>query len=105
MLEVPRRTKKHPQTIWLDTDVFIKVLEIAQKLGVAPNIVCSEIIRKYVESGVEPIKIVEKTIEVPAGFYCPMCVKRFKDIDELYDHLATNERCKADLKKLWGERP
>lgn len=84
-LNVEKRERKHPQTIWLKTSIFSKILELSSQLGVAPNVVCSMIIEKYL-SNCEPIqKVTVKEKEIVIE--CPFCYRRFNDLHELRVHL------------------
>ncbi|MEM4469204.1 MAG: C2H2-type zinc finger protein [Candidatus Nezhaarchaeales archaeon] len=93
----PKPVKKIQQVVWLEPLVFAKVAELSAKLNVAPNVIIAEIVKKYLESGVEPIKVVEKTVEVPVGFYCPVCLKRFTLPSDLIDHIRGNEECRKKI--------
>lgn len=98
MLEVTRR-KKFPQMIWLDTDTYIKVLEASKKLNVAPNVVCAEVIKRYLESDG---KVVEKVVEkvVPRAYLCPGCDHSFDSAEEVRRHLKTNPECLQRMRGL-----
>ncbi|MHC1628908.1 MAG: C2H2-type zinc finger protein [Candidatus Nezhaarchaeales archaeon] len=80
-----KRERNFPQTIWLKTSVFQKVLELSSELGLAPNKVCSLIIERYLAGG-EPLKVVEKTVKETI-IECPYCYEKFQDFDGLRKHL------------------
>jgi uncharacterized C2H2 Zn-finger protein len=99
---------KQQQRIWLDFDVYVKVLDLSQKLGIAPNVVCSQIIASYLRGQNEPIKevVVEKPVERKV-FTCPACFAEFGSVKEFLRHLEGLEghlegwlKGQEELKKL-----
>lgn len=88
-------TKKIQQVIWLEPKFFAKIAEMSSELGVAPNVVISEIVKRYLEKVDQPIKVVEKP--VPAGWYCPICISRFTSPSDLIMHLRYSNGCKEKL--------
>ncbi|MEM4847751.1 MAG: hypothetical protein QW794_08350 [Thermosphaera sp.] len=98
-LAVKAKKRKYQQIVWIEADVFARLAELSAKLGVAINTIISEIVKKYFESGIEPIKIVERE-KVVAGFRCPACAKVFKLMSELHDHVKSSEKCRSEIKAL-----
>ncbi|MEM4447773.1 MAG: hypothetical protein QW461_10800 [Candidatus Jordarchaeales archaeon] len=96
-LAAKKRRPRFRQVVWLDLDVFMKVADMASKLGVAENVLIAEIVRRYLEKNTEPIKVIKETVPMPAGFYCPLCIRRFVRPSELLEHLRSSE-CKEKLK-------
>ena len=85
----PRRgPRKYPQTIWLDTPTFRKVLELSEKMGVAPNVVCAEIIRRYLKRN-RAIKVeVREVVKEVVKFMCPFCLnENFNGASGLRKHI------------------
>lgn len=50
IISPPQKIPKHPQTIWLETQVMAKILQLSSELKVAPNVVIAEIVKKYFEN-------------------------------------------------------
>ncbi|MEM4469078.1 MAG: hypothetical protein QXS32_08450 [Candidatus Nezhaarchaeales archaeon] len=98
----PTKKKKIQQIVWLEPKVFAKLAEWSEKYDVAVNVIVSEIVKKYVESGVEPIKVIERRNDAPAGFYCPMCIKRFARPADFIEHLKLSGECRERLKEAIG---
>jgi uncharacterized C2H2 Zn-finger protein len=90
--EIRPKLPKQQQRIWLDFDVYVKVLDLSQKLGIAPNVVCSQIIATYLRGQNEPIKevAVEKVVERKV-FTCPACLSDFGSVKEFLRHLESLE--------------
>jgi uncharacterized C2H2 Zn-finger protein len=106
--EIRPKLPKQSQKVWLDFDVYVKVLDLSQKLGIAPNVVCSQIIASYLRGQNEPIKevVVEKVVERKV-FTCPACLQDFASIKEFLRHLEGLEghlegwlKGQEELKKL-----
>jgi hypothetical protein len=96
-----KRKHKYPQHIWLDIDVFRKVLELADKYGVAPNIVCAELIRKAVfeeeEGRAQTKEIVKEVIKL----VCPACLEKFDNVTDFRLHIHKNrDHVKSFLEKI-----
>lgn len=94
------RTHKFKQIVWLDGEVFMKVIDVSNKTGMAVNVVIAEIVRKYLNGNGEPVKVIEKQIPMPAGFYCPLCLKPFKARHEVLEHFKYSSDCNQKLKEL-----
>jgi uncharacterized C2H2 Zn-finger protein len=99
---------KQQQRIWLDFDVYVKVLDLSQRLGIAPNVVCSQIVATYLRSPNEPVRevVVEKPVERKV-FTCPACFAEFGSVKEFLRHLESLEghlegwlKGQEELKKL-----
>ncbi|MEM4602053.1 MAG: hypothetical protein QW808_04050 [Desulfurococcaceae archaeon] len=97
-LTTKKRKPRFRQIVWLDLDVFVKVAELASQLGIAENSLISLIVKRYLEKNTEPIKVIKETVPVPAGFYCPLCIRRFTRPSELIEHLRSSGECKEKLK-------
>ncbi|MEM4976171.1 MAG: C2H2-type zinc finger protein [Desulfurococcaceae archaeon] len=100
-LAVKAKKRKYQQIVWIEADVFARLAELSAKFGVAINTIISEIVKKYFESGIEPIKVIKETVPAPAGFYCPLCIRRFTRPSELVDHIRSSE-CGAKIKEVVG---
>jgi len=48
------KERKFQQIIWLPVPTFAKLLEMSNKLGIAPNVICAEIIRQFFEGQLQP---------------------------------------------------
>jgi uncharacterized C2H2 Zn-finger protein len=106
--EIRPKLPKQQQKVWLDFDVYVKVLDLSQRLGVAPNVVCSQIVAAYLKGQQEPIKevTVEKVVERKV-FACPACLAEFLSVKEFLQHLESLEghlegwlSSQKELKKL-----
>jgi uncharacterized C2H2 Zn-finger protein len=106
--EIRPKLPKQSQKVWLDFDVYVKVLDLSQRLGIAPNVVCSQIVAAYLRSPNEPIKevVVEKVVERKV-FACPACFAEFGSVKEFLRHLESLEghlegwlESQKELKKL-----
>jgi uncharacterized C2H2 Zn-finger protein len=106
--EIRPKLPKQSQKVWLDFDVYVKVLDLSQRLGIAPNVVCSQIVAAYLRSPNEPIKevVVEKVVERKV-FACPACLSEFTSVREFLRHLESLEghlegwlESQKELKKL-----
>jgi uncharacterized C2H2 Zn-finger protein len=106
--EIRPKLPKQSQKVWLDFDVYVKVLDLSQRLGIAPNVVCSQIVAAYLRSPNEPIKevVVEKPVERKV-FTCPVCLLDFSSVKEFLRHLESLEghlegwlESQKELKKL-----
>jgi len=88
-----KATKKVQQIVWLDPRTFAKVLEFADVLRLAPNMVISLIVEDYIAKGGEPMKmrtqVVEKVKEREL-VWCPECLKKFPDVSTWKEHLRQN---------------
>ncbi|MEM2695984.1 MAG: hypothetical protein QXU09_03510 [Thermoproteota archaeon] len=56
---VEKKVRKIQQLIWLEPQVFAKVLEICAKHDVAPNVAIASIVKSAVDT-YQPVKVVEK---------------------------------------------
>ncbi|MEM2363765.1 MAG: hypothetical protein QXQ20_08750 [Candidatus Nezhaarchaeales archaeon] len=92
---VRKRKPRFRQIVWLDLEDFVKIADLASRLGVAENTLISLIVKRYLERNQDPLKVVEK--KVPAGFYCPVCIKMFARPAELLEHLRLNEECRSKV--------
>jgi uncharacterized C2H2 Zn-finger protein len=90
--EIRPKLPKQQQKVWLDFDVYVKVLDLSQKLGIAPNVVCSQIVATYLRGPNEPIRelTVEKVVERKV-FACPACLAEFGSVREFLRHLESLE--------------
>ena len=83
-----RKPRKYPQHIWLETNVFREILKLSEEMGVAPNVVCSEIIKRYLE-GKKTVKVeVKEVVKEVLRFVCPFCLnKGFNGTAALRKHI------------------
>ncbi|MEM4846908.1 MAG: hypothetical protein QW794_04025 [Thermosphaera sp.] len=97
-----KRQHKFKQIVWLDGATFMKVIEVSNKTGMAPNVVIAEVVKKYLNGGNnEPVKVIEKQVVTPMGFYCPFCLKSFRARNDLLDHLKFSD-CNQKLREwIW----
>lgn len=102
-IRFPRKKKKVVQMIWLEPAVMAKVLEIADKANVAPNVVIAEIVKRYFAFNPEPIKTVEVEKEVKiVKPVCPACLKEFDSVAEVRDHITKSDKCWKEIKAMKG---
>jgi len=93
--EVRKKERNFLQSIWLPASVFVKVVQLADELGLAPNVVCSEIIKQYFGKAQpfgkpEPQKPV---VQVGDRFPCPFCGEDYTGkVVELKKHIAEQHK-------------
>jgi len=82
-----RKGRKVQQVIWVKPLTFSKILLLADKYGVAPNTVISEILDKVMvdQSIIFKDKVVEKVVK---KVVCPLCLSEFVDVESFKDHFA-----------------
>lgn len=91
-IQIERKERKFPQHIWLSTGVFQKVLETAESLNVAPNVVCTQMVNNYLKN-CEPIKTIEiEKVIVQKVFACHICLEEFSGIKPLVDHMKEKHK-------------
>jgi uncharacterized C2H2 Zn-finger protein len=97
-LQVPtqnRGVSKIRQTVWLSLKAFQRVLELSEKLNLAPNVVISLIVESYfkaldegkISSTSDDTKSNQEQVKV---FLCPSCLKEFRGVQEFIKHVASD---------------
>jgi uncharacterized C2H2 Zn-finger protein len=92
-IDVPKKkVQKYQQRIWLEAQEYVWVIEESEKLGVAPNVFISQLVKKmhefYREGKFTPIVVQEKTVEKERKVItCPGCLEEFKDVFTFTEHL------------------
>lgn len=83
--------RKVQQVIWLKPLTFSKILMLADKYNVAPNVVISEILDKVLndQSILFKKEIVEKEVIKVA---CPICLNLFPDLETLKNHIKRDHK-------------
>jgi hypothetical protein len=97
MMEIkpPKKMQKFPQHIWLDADVYRWIIDLASEKGVAPNVICSQLLRAIYEGQktgkINAVITVEKPIEI---YRCLFCEYKTQKLAEIIDHISEKHRDK-----------
>lgn len=78
--------KRIQQVIWLKPLTFSKILMLADKYGVAPNVVIAEILDRVLmdDSVLFRKEVVEKVVK---KVLCPVCLEEFDDVASFNRHV------------------
>ena len=82
-----KRTKKLQQIVWIEYPVMMKILEIADEKGVAPNVVIAEIVKQVITGKSELLQPKETKPKLDIKVACPICWKLFPDLESLKQHM------------------
>lgn len=94
-IKPPKKMQKFPQHIWLDADVYRWIIDLASEKGVAPNIICSQLLRAVYEGQqtgkINAVITVEKPIEI---YRCIFCEYKTQKLADIIDHIADKHKDK-----------
>jgi len=97
MMEIkpPRKMQKFPQHIWLDVETYRWILDLATEKGVAPNVVCSQLLRAVYDGQktgkINAVITVKEQIKI---YRCPFCDFETQKLADIVDHIADKHKDK-----------